>query len=113
MKEFFIDLETDFKERFTMAKFMEFVGDNFDPLTSHVLNAIKELPVHGKLRIEGMDKRPDVLSFQIYNDVQYWWVLLLYNGWTSVEDIVNGNDCIYPDIADLEDLYFSLKMRQG
>lgn len=113
MKEFFIDLQTDFKERFTMGKFMEFLDDNFDPITSHVLNSLKDLKPKGKITIAGMDKRPDVISYQIYSDVQYWWVLMIYNGWTSVDDVKNGNDCIYPDIADLEDLYFSLKVRQG
>jgi hypothetical protein len=112
MKEFFIDLQTNYKERFTLGKFMEFVGDNYDPLTSHVLNAISDLKAKGSLTIQGQDKRPDNLSYMIYGDNQYWWVLMVYNGWLSVDDIKNGGKVSYPDIGDLEDLYFSLKVQQ-
>ena len=113
MAEYFIDLVNEYTERFAMAKFMDFVGDNYDPLTSNVLNSLKDLRPKGKFRVEGLDFRPDVLSFIIYGDTQYWWVLLLYNNFLTVDEIVNGIDILYPDITDLEDLYFSLKIRQG
>lgn len=113
MQQFFIDLQNDYTERFAMGKFMEFIDDNFDPLTSYMLNTLRELKPKGKLKIEGTSCRPDSISYQVYGDVQYWWILMSYNGWLSVDDIINGNDFSYPDITDLDDLYFTLKLRQG
>jgi hypothetical protein len=113
MQEFFIDLQNDYKERFAMGKFMEFIDDNFDPLTSFMLNSLKDLKPKGRLKVDGTAKRPDVLAYQTYGDVQYWWVLMCYNGWLSVDDIINGEEFNYPDIAELDDLYFTLKIRQG
>lgn len=113
MSEFFIDLEGEYPERFTVSKFMDYVEDNFDPLTSNVLNSIYDLSPAGFIKVEGTDFRPDVLSFIIYEDTQYWWVLMLYNRFNSIDDIKNGMTIKYPDLADLEDLYFSLKINQG
>ena len=113
MKEFFIDLVNDYSERFTLAKFMNFDTDNYDPLTSYVLNNIGDIPPAGKMRVDGLDFRPDVLSFVLYGSTQYWWVLMLYNGFLTVDDIKTGMEIKYPDMSDLEDMYFSLKIRQG
>lgn len=113
MEEFFINLSKDYDERFTPGKFMEFLTDNYDPLTSHVLNSIKDLKPKGKVTVQGTDFRPDVLSFQIYSDTQYWWVLMIYNSFLTIDDIINGEEVKYPDIGDLEDLYYDLKIKQG
>lgn len=113
-KEFFINLEVESEERFDLAKFMEFLqGDNHDPLTSSVFNNIRSLEKGGQYRVSGEDGKPDLISYRIYGDTQYWWIILAYNGKTSYLDIKNGEELIFPTIVAIEDFYFSLKINQN
>lgn len=112
-KEFFINLQEDFSERYAIAKFMEYSDDNFDVLTSNVLNTLKELKTSGEYTVQGWDKRPDMIAYEIYGDVQYWWIITLYNSIQTIDDIKHGMVIKYPSIQDLEDMYFSLKIKQG
>lgn len=111
-KFFFIDLEKRTEERYDLGKFMKWEGDNFDPLTSNILFEIKNLPVGGRYTIRGEEGRPDLLSYNIYGDTQYWWILMLYNGFNDISEILSGNEMQFPLVQDLESYYFSLKANQ-
>lgn len=114
MQEFFINTTDTFSERFTLGKFMEFLNDdNYDPLNSHVLNSINDLPAQGFTTYTGQPYRPDLLAEQIYADNQYWWVVLVYNGLPSADNLLTGQSVKYPSLSSLEDLYFTLKTKQG
>jgi hypothetical protein len=93
-----------------MARFMNFT-DNFDPLTSSLLTDIKTLPESGVYTVQGEDSRPDLLSYRIYNDPQYWWVLLIFNRKFEFADFKTGDPIAYPSLDSLEDLVFSLKSK--
>jgi len=49
---------------------------------------------------------------EIYNNFQYWWIIMLYNNILKIDELVSGLTLSYPDINDLEDLYFSLKSQE-
>ena len=111
-KEFFINLDVDSDERFDMAKFMEYLGDNYDPLTSHLFNEVQNIKQGGKYQIQGEDGRPDLLSYRIYGNTQYWWLILIYNGITEFNNFSTGTEISFPQLSALEDFYFSLKIKQ-
>ena len=111
-KLFYINLKKSVSERFDIGRFMLWCGDNYDPLTSNVLREIKDLKLGGFYTVQGQDGRPDLLADVIYGDTQYWWILMQYNAFLEISDITNGLEVRYPSVGALEDLYFSLKLRQ-
>lgn len=111
MSQFFIQLDSESRERFSMARFFEFT-DNFDPLTSFFARELINLPQFGYYTVQGEDGRPDILSHRIYGDTQYWWVLLAYNKILEFDAFVTGQTIRYPSLDSLEELFFSLKARQ-
>lgn len=111
MSLFFINLDIDTKDRYALPKFLRFT-DNYDPLTSDFLERVKELPSGGNYKVTDEDKRPDRASLRIYDDFQYWWVLMYYNNIFRFEDFTRGLEIQYPRRDALEDYYFSLSARQ-
>lgn len=112
-QEFFIDTSIDYDERFTMAKFMEYVSDNFEPLTSHIITEIKKLPIEGTYVYKSINYRLDVLAKLVYDDEQFWWVLMIYNEFDSADKLVYNTNVKYPSLTDIEQLYYSLKLKQA
>jgi len=108
---YFIDLSKDFTERFELERYMEFNVDNYDILTSAFLNELASISASGRITVQGQDSRPDLISYEVYGDVQYWWIILYYNGLSRIDELVNGMELKYPSLADLEAYYFSLKSR--
>lgn len=102
---FYIDNEIETTRKFDMIKFMEFNKDNSDPLNSFIISNIKNLPEQGTYTITSSEFRPDMLSFNIYNDTQYWWLLLLYNEINNINEIVVGKVIRYPSLNNLQNLY--------
>jgi len=111
-KIFYINLGIENENRFDIERFMEFT-DNYDVLTSSILNDLQSIKVGGRYTVEGDDARPDNVSFKIYGDVQYWWIIMLYNSLTDVSQIKNAMELIFPDQDALEEFYFSLQSKQG
>ena len=111
MTQFFINLGKETSERYDMSVFMDFT-DNFDPLTSSFITDLKSLRTVGTFEVQSESSRPDLISYKIYNDLQYWWILLVYNDIISNEDIAIGTIIKYPSVRDLESLYFSLKSKE-
>ena len=87
---FFINLDLETPTRFDFAKFIDFDIDNFDPITSNLLHDIQEIKVGGKFIIKGQDGRPDQISYAIYQDYQFWWLIMLYNGIFDINELING-----------------------
>ena len=109
---FFIDTTYDSKDRFDLAKILEY-SDNFDPLTSYFIKELKNLPKYGTWVIQSEEKRSDVLAYKIYGDTQFWWVVLYYNDLIDNDELETGMNIDYPNLTDLEDLYFGLKARDS
>ena len=94
MSLFFVNLDRDTKKRFGISKFMEFLGDNYDPLTSDFLLKLPNLKIGGEYKIQKDELRPDNISFNIYGDTQYWWVIMLYNGINELNELTSDKTII-------------------
>jgi hypothetical protein len=112
MTAFYINTDIETEERFDITKFMNY-SDNYDVLTSDFLENITKLPLGGKYAVSGEEKRPDLLSYKIYNDTQYWWCLMIYNGIPNANLITNGMTILFPTIDTLENFYFNLKVKEN
>jgi hypothetical protein len=108
MSLFFINPTLVSSETFDIGKFFAYT-DNYDPLTSDFAYSVINLPIRGNYTVQGQDSRPDLLSAAIYNDVQYYWILMIYNNILDVDTIVTGLTINYPALSDLETLLFTLK----
>lgn len=95
-------LQTD--KRYDTAKFLEFT-DDLDPLNSYMLININRLPEQGTIILNNQELRPDLLSYKIYGDTQYWWILLKYNNIIDLNDLYKGRVISYPSLNDIEYLY--------
>lgn len=111
MSRFFIDLETETPERFDLSRFMEYT-DNHDPLTAAFFDDILAMPLEGYFVVQGEEARPDVIAHKLYGSTQYWWIVMMYNSLTDVNEIQSGISLRYPSLSSVEDAYFSLKSRQ-
>lgn len=109
---FYVDLEYESKEKYDIAKFLEFNVDNHDPLTSYFLDEIIKLPVIGKYTVQTEQYKPTLISYDIYQDISYWWILMVYNNIFDVKKLTTNTVLNYFSKSDLDDLYFSLKSRQ-
>lgn len=112
MSLFFINLDYESDIRFDMAKFVDFKEGAFEPLTSNFLSEISNLKPIDRFVVTTEEARPDLISYKIYGTTQYWWVLMEMNGILDVDEITVGKLIEYPDISDLEDIYFSLKAKE-
>jgi len=111
MSFFYIDETYTSDERYDYAKFLEYT-DNFDPLTSYVQYEVKNLKQKGEYQVITEEHRPDLVSYNIYGDVQYWHLLMIYNDVRLVTDVVPGLVLKYPFEDHIEDVYFSLKTKK-
>ena len=111
MSEFFINSKVSSSERFDMSKFMEFT-DNFDPLTSNFFRELSKLKTRGTTHVMGEESRADQLSYRIYKDTQYWWIILLFNNIKDPDNLDSGQEIVYPALLEVENILFSLKAKQ-
>jgi hypothetical protein len=112
MSYFFINLNyVPISERFDLARFMNYT-DNFDPLTPAFFPQLSSLTVQGTYIVQFEVSRPDLLSYTIYQDTQYWWIIMLFNGLTDADEVVEGLSISFPGVDQIEDLLFSLQAQQ-
>ena len=110
---YYIDNETNTTDKFDMAKFIELGDDGvFDSLNSYMLYAIPKLPSVGTYKVRVEAGAPDYLAKSIYNDEQYWWILMWYNHILHPEDLVVGLEISYPSIGDIQQLYTNASLYQ-
>lgn len=110
---FYIDLDTNTTDRFDLAKFLDFTNDGvFDPLNSYLLYQIPLLPIVGTYTIRKEENRPDLLSYNLYGDTQYWWIILWYNSLYKPEDLKVGVKINYPSLSNIEQLYMNATIYQ-
>lgn len=109
---FFMNNSLDTDTRYDTIKFLEFNKDNVDPLNSFMLLNITNLPPHGTYLVKNEEGRPDLLSYRIYNDTQYWWALMWYNSIMNVNDIKTGMVLQYFNVGQLEELYTKASLNQ-
>lgn len=112
-KYYFVNTEVEDTDRFDLSKFMLYDEDVYEVVTSNALATIPQLPVGGQFTVNGMERRPDLVSYEIYGSTQYYWVIMVYNGLQSFNEIVHAQELRYPSLATLEDFFFNLKVQQN
>lgn len=95
----------DTEQKWDMIKFLEFNVDNCDPLNSFMYKYIKELPEVGTKIVRRGARRPDTISYLLYGNTQYWWLLMLYNDIININDIRYGMTIRFPSLSSIEELY--------
>ncbi len=106
---YYINLATEYDKRYDQAKFMEYTSSEFDILNSYFIYKLKSLSVFGEYVVQAEENKPYLVSYNIYGDTQYWWILMIFNDVLNFEELGAETILRYPSLADLEDLYFSLK----
>lgn len=104
---FYLNDTIDTPRRFDMLKFFDNSGDWYDPLNSFFVTNLKILSYAGQRVVTYEEKRPELLSYNIYGDTQYWWILMWYNNILNINDLVSGTLINYPSRTSIEDLYIS------
>ncbi|QPB08520.1 hypothetical protein [Vibrio phage Va2] len=74
----------------------------YDWLDSRLIDSILNLPEEGRIICHERAYRPDLLSLDIYQSMEYWQVLLIYNNLMSVEDLTPDKEISYPSREKLE-----------
>ena len=106
---FYIDLDLETIKRYDIAKFLQYENDSFDMVSSYFIWKLKSLSKVGEFFVSAEENRPELISYKLYQDVQYWWLLMMYNDIFNFQEIPAGTIIGYPDLSQLEDLYFNLK----
>lgn len=106
---FYINPDYMSDEKYDLAKFMPYETDNYDVLNSYFLEHLKDIVPSGSFTITVEEFRPDLISYKIYNTVNYWSIIMLYNDIINIEDLVSGMTLNYFSVRDLEALYYNLK----
>jgi hypothetical protein len=109
---FYIDTSLKTQEKFDIAKFMRYENDDYDPLTSYLLNRLSELPTVAIVKVFGQENLPDLLSSDYYDTENFWELLLIYNQLLGFDDLKNDQMVRLFNPSDLEDTYLSLSARQ-
>ena len=73
---------------------------------------IPKLPEQGTRKITIEEVRPELLSFRIYRDTQYWWIFLVYNEILDINQLQPGVILLYPNINYVEYLYEKVSLWQ-
>ena len=103
---FYIDNEANTTDKFDMCKFIELDKNGvFDSLNSYMLYAIPQLPTVGTYKIRQEVGAPDYLAKSIYDDEQYWWILMWYNHLLHPDQLVSGLEIRYPSLTAIQQLY--------
>lgn len=104
----FLNTDADTPLRYDPAKFCAFTEEVYDDLDAYFIHKFLQLPVARVYAVQGEGKRPDLLSYRVYGSTQYWWLILLYNSLSTVEDLVEGMNINLPSIDQMETIYFQL-----
>jgi len=114
----YIDTDYESDLRYDIPKFCSLEEDVFDIMDSFLFEKVsaiykrqfdvKDLAVDGVYEVTTQEYRPDIISYEIYGDTQYWWLLMDFNNIIDIFSIVTGVQIQYFSLSELEDIYFSL-----
>lgn len=111
---FYVNTENAVDNRFNFPNFIEFKNNVYDTMDSVMLGEIRKLPSAGTYRVRSLeDQRPDLISNNLYGTVEYWWIVLLYNGYIDFTKILGDITIQYPTKGSIDDLYLEMKRKQN
>lgn len=110
---FYIDNDLKTSDKYDMAKFIELKSDGvFNSLNSYFLYKLPLLHAVGYYTIRKEENRPDLLSYNIYGETQYWWILMWYNHFLKPQDLKNGVLIKYPSKSAIQQMYMEASLAQ-
>lgn len=108
---FYINNNLTTNDKFDLAKFLEMDENGvFDSINSYILLSIPQLPLAGTFVIGKEANRPDYISYSIYGDTQFWWVIMWYNRCFKPQDLKEGIEIRYPSLSALNQLYLQASL---
>ncbi len=108
----YINIDRDTKNRYDFSRFLGYVEGGFDIFTSYFLEKLLDLEEAGTFTITEEEARPDLISYKIYGYVQLQFILMIYNNIIDRNDVIIGNTLKFPNLNDVEQIYFSLASKQ-
>ena len=105
----------DTEERYDESKFIKYNegtnsnDDGYEIMNSKFFMDLGNISPSSTTKVSYQINRPDIISYEIYENIQYWWILLEYNKISSPDEIQNALLMYFPSLLDIEDLYFRLK----
>ncbi len=109
---YYINIERTTKNRYDFSRFLEYVEGGFDIFTSYFMEKLLQLPETGTFTITNEEARMDLVSYRIYGYVQLQFILMIYNNIIDRYNLVIGDTIKYPNINDVEKIYFALPSKQ-
>ena len=89
---------------------MEYTDHWYDSTNSDFLEWLLEAEPDGWYLVKEPDGRPDLVSYHIYGDTQYWWILLFINEIICVNELKEGMEIKYIAKEKLLNKYLDLKI---
>lgn len=72
-------------------------------------DSLKKIKPVGEVLITD-DFRIDLVCMSVFGSLEYWWIILLYNG-LLIEDLVNGVRLLIPDPSAVNYLLADIKIK--
>ena len=105
---FYFNFDIDSSERYDPSKFMKVEEGLLDIIDSYFIQELIKLKPVGAYIVKNQENRPDIVAYKIYGNVNYWWIILLFNNLID-HKLYIGQVINYPSIESIENLYFKLK----
>ena len=80
----------------------ESLSSQYDWLDYRMVKVVLSLTKVGEYTVSYNERRPDLISLDIYGSHEYWQLLLIYNNILSVDELTPGKVLKYPSREDLE-----------
>ena len=110
---FFFDPDVTSEVWYNPRKFVPFLNGCYDLVQSFFVSELKKLAVSGKWQVQADERNPQLISYKLYGDTQYWWVLMIYNDIVlPFDELVPGKMLAYPSLSDLAELFFNLNSKR-
>lgn len=102
-------------KKYSIQKYFEWVPSLqiHDPTTAAIIPLIRNLNIAGTYEHKHQRGRLDMASWVIYQDTQFWRILMIFNDMKSFWDLETGGSLVYPSLADLERLFTTFHRTQS
>lgn len=87
----YIDLNQEFIDRYSLAKFIDFNNGVYSLVNSYFLYQLEMLPPIAYYRVTAEIMRADTISYNLFSkNEEFWWLILYYNKIIKFQDLVPG-----------------------
>ncbi|MBQ3421903.1 MAG: hypothetical protein IJH34_09590 [Romboutsia sp.] len=96
--------------RFESSKFFPFSeAGGYDMIRSYFARQLGYIPEVEEDYVGTNEKRVDLISYDSFGSTQYYWIIMMYNGITDINQLTPGQKLKIPSRDALEQLYFTVK----